>query len=73
LLINIDKRELSPVKSTNIQGREAELDAYRGSARYAEHIKGLEGLERDGVDVGAGARNHKALNSSESEVAHASS
>lgn len=55
-----------------MRGGEAELDARGGGAGCAEHVEGLEGLKRDGVDVGAGARNHKALDSGESEVAHAS-
>ena len=56
-----------------MRGGEAELDARGSSAGCAEHVEGLEGLERDGVDVGAGARNHEALDSGESEVTHASS
>ena len=55
-----------------MRGGETELDARGGSAGCAEHVEGLEGLERDGVDVGAGARNHEALDSGEGEVAHAS-
>ena len=56
-----------------MRGGEAELDARGSSAGCAEHVEGLEGLERDGVDVGAGAGNHEALDSGEGKVAHASS
>ena len=55
-----------------MRGGEAELDARGSSAGCAEHVEGLEGLERDGVDVGAGAGDHEALDSGEGEVAHAS-
>jgi len=72
LLVDVDKGELSPVRGAGVRRGEAELDARGSSAGCAEHVEGLEGLERDGVDVGAGAGNHEALDSGEGEVAHAS-
>ena len=55
-----------------MRGGEAELDTCGGSAGCAEHVERLKGLERDGVDVRAGAKDYKALDSGEGEVAHAS-
>ena len=72
LLVDVDKGELGPVRGAGVRGGEAELDARGSSAGCAEHVEGLEGLERDGVDVGAGAGNHEALDSGEGKVAHAS-
>ena len=48
------------------------MNACRGSAGCAKHVKKLKGLERDSVNIKAGARNHEALDSGKGEVAHAS-
>ena len=73
LLVNINKRELGLVKSTNIQGGEAKLNTYKGSTGCTKYIKELKGLKRDNINIKAKTKNHKVLDSNKGKVTHASS